>query len=138
MTIFATFPWRFRPGPRVGAGIFWAPPTGDQPAKIQFAITDMSKQSESENVLGNRAQGPTKNEQTGLTGERKPAAGPLLIENHGGEKPALGDWAVLDSQGVKLNGPITTAAAAGLVFAAVSHESQKTGRCGPAERDMWV
>lgn len=54
-------------------------------------------------------QGPSKDEKTGLTAVRQPAPGPITIENYGGEG-AKGDWAVIDSKGTRLNGPITTAA----------------------------
>jgi hypothetical protein len=57
--------------------------------------------------LGAAPAGPTKNEKTGQTAERTPANGPLRIENNGGDG-AQGDWAVFDSNGVKLNAPITT------------------------------
>ena len=56
----------------------------------------------------NRNAGPSKDERTGLTAVRNPAAGPITIEN-GGTAEA-GDWVVLDSNGVRLNGTITAAA----------------------------
>jgi hypothetical protein len=59
------------------------------------------------NQTATNPQGPIQDATTGKYAERTPAPGALTIENYGGEG-AKGDWAVLDKNGVRLNGPIST------------------------------